>query len=95
MKTYADLLKEQMQAAGVTLSTATPAKPSEQVRETIISAEGCSAIPGEPELAALRLEFIDSIFTLQGKRRTPIRCAAEDLRYVLLEGPSRIEDCAA
>ena len=50
----------------------------------MMSAEEHSAIASDPELAALRLKVIDGIFTLHGKRRTPIRCAAEDLRYVLL-----------
>jgi len=40
MKTYRDTLKDQMRAAGVTLSVATAtAKPSEQAQDAIMSAE--------------------------------------------------------
>ena len=85
MTTYVDTLKEQMRTAGVTLPVApAAAKPSEQEQEAVMSPEERSAIASDPELAALRFKIIDGIFTLQGKRRTRIRCATEDLGYVLL-----------
>ena len=80
--TYADTLKEQMRAAGVTLSVAAAAaKPSEQ--DATMSAEERSAIASDPELAALRRKMIDGILALQGKPETPVRRQLREVGYVL------------